>query len=38
LKEARRKVHLDAKNYQDKIEDDYLNAHQQEIRRKHFEN
>ena len=37
LKEARRQVHLDAKNYQDKIEDDYLAAHQQEIKRKHFE-
>lgn len=37
LKQARRQVHIDAKNYQDKIEDDYLAAHQQEIKRKHFE-
>lgn len=35
LREARRQVHIEAKLYQDQIEDEYLERHKEEIRKKH---
>ena len=36
--EARRRAHMDAVAYQNKIEDEFLERHQDEIQNKHFKN
>ena len=37
LREARRQVHQEAYEYQEKIENDYLLRHREEMKAKHFE-
>ena len=36
--EARRRAHLDAVEYQNKIEDEFLDKHKKEVANQHFKN